>query len=306
MNTAKNLFWALCLTSLGSACGSEAGGDDSMASTTTSTSTSTTGDDESTGDSSGGDTMASGDGDGDGGETFVPSETGDTGCGTECNIWAENECPEGEKCTAVACEVGGTAWDANVCRPVNGTKAVGDECENMGSGVDGEDDCDVGSMCWGADPDTGLGVCVAFCTGNPDNGLCDGGGDTLCSIYNDGVLPLCLPKCDPLVAECPNGDVCIPHPSGEGFNCVIDSSQGMGLYGVPCQYANSCNEGLLCIDAAAVPEPDCASASGCCSPVCDLSAGETCPGDGQICEAFYEAGAVPPGYENVGICAVPI
>ena len=305
MNKHSKRLCTLLGLLLAGACGPSAGTDtttDDSGPATISTEGGTTSDStETTGIEDSGDT-------GDGmGETFVNDTTDDGGmCGDECDIWAESDCMDGEKCTSVACEVGSTSWDSNVCRPIHGDKAVGDECDNMGSGVDGNDDCGEGSMCWGTDPDTGFGNCVAFCTGNANAGACEGGSETLCSIYNGGVLPLCLPECDPLVAECASGDLCIPHPSGDGFNCVLDASGGMGLYGVPCEFANSCNEGLLCIDSAAVPEAECAAASGCCSPVCDLGAGEACPGDGQVCEAYYDVDAVPPGYENVGICAVPV
>ena len=60
--------------------------------------------------------------------------------------------------------------------------------------------------------------------------------------------------------------------------------------------------GLLCIDAAGVPEPECASASGCCSPMCSISAGDPCPGMGQTCEPVFDP--QPPGFEDVGVCTI--
>jgi hypothetical protein len=60
---------------------------------------------------------------------------------------------------------------------------------------------------------------------------------------------------------------------------------------------------LACLDAAAVP--GCTAAS-CCSNFCDLNASNTCPdaGGGQLCEPYYEQ--ADPGYEHVGICALPM
>ena len=49
--------------------------------------------------------------------TFVNNDMS-AGCGTECDIWNPTECAEGEKCTAVACEIGSNSWDSNVCRPI--------------------------------------------------------------------------------------------------------------------------------------------------------------------------------------------
>jgi hypothetical protein len=238
---------------------------------------------------------------GDDGQGFVP-DGGGASCGEECDIWNPMDCPDGEKCTAVACEVGGSAWDSNVCREVQGTAAVGDECMYTdGSGVSGNDTCELGAMCWNADADTGLGTCIAFCTGSPDAASCPAG--TNCVIVNNGVLAICLPGCDPLAQDCEAGDdLCIPDPNGEGYVCVLNASGDMAPYGTPCNYANSCNAGLICIDAAGVPEAECASASGCCSPMCSISGGDACPGTGQTCEPVFDP--QPPGYEDVGVCTI--
>lgn len=265
-------------------------------------------DDDSTGGSedetTGNPTSSSGDGDGDSGGTIFVDSTDDGGpdCGEQCDIWAEGDCPEGEKCTAVACEVGSNSWDSNVCRPINGDAAPGDECMYTdGSGVSGNDDCGEGSMCWNADGDTGIGTCVAFCTGSPAASTCASG--TTCAILNDGVLPLCLPGCDPLAQDCESSnEICLPDPSGSGYICALDASGDMAPYGTPCNYANVCNSGLLCINAEGVPEAECASAQGCCSPMCSISSGDACPGDGQSCEPVFEM--QPPGFEDVGICTI--
>jgi hypothetical protein len=248
---------------------------------------------------------------------FVPDEFPccDHGgeCGDQpppmCDIWNPDDCPEGEKCNAYATM--GSAWDANKCVMIMGDGQVGDDCMGFGAnpGVSGEDSCDQGAMCWDIDPETQTGYCIDFCTGSAQTPSCE--GDTLCAIFNEGVLPLCLATCDPLIAgaDCPNPkNVCVEHPGSEGFVCVLDASGGMGTYGAECQYINACNQGLFCAAAEAVP--GCVGSAGCCSEFCDLSdpAGDDqCSGvgQGQQCIPYFEEGAVPPGYENVGACAIP-
>jgi hypothetical protein len=61
---------------------------------------------------------------------------------------------------------------------------------------------------------------------------------------------------------------------------------------------------LACIEPEGVPEAQCNSeAGGCCSPMCSIAAGDTCPGSGQSCEPFFDP--QPPGYEDVGVCRLP-
>jgi hypothetical protein len=233
--------------------------------------------------------------------TFVPDDdTGGSSCGEECDIWNPDDCPAGEKCTAVACEVGSSAWDSNVCREIQGNAQLDEDCEYTdGSGVSGNDTCALGLMCWNADPDTGLGTCIPFCTGSPDAPMCPSGWE--CAIAGNGVLSVCLPSCDPLGDDCSNGDLCLP--TGDGYDCVLDASGDAAPYATPCNYINVCNAGLMCANAAAVPEPSCEGATGCCSPFCNLQNPEPCPGQGQLCEPVYDP--QPPDYEYVGVCAVP-
>ncbi len=247
--------------------------------------------------SSGGETES------DTGGSFFPDMGGD-GCGAMCDIWSEDDCPSGQKCTAVACEVGSLSWDSNVCRDVQGDKQRGDQCS--GAGVDGMDECAAGLLCWDADPETGLGTCVEYCKGSRLAPTCDSPED-ICVIVNEGVLPICLPKCDPLSPACPNADnLCLPDPDDKGWACVLDASGELGGYADPCEFANACDLGLLCLDAGVTP--DCPAGSlGCCSEICELDQPNTCSGagGGQECLAFYEEGMEPPGFSNVGVCAIP-
>ncbi len=296
---------------------------DATASTTTPTSASnsnsnsdsaTTGETDSTGGSTG--TGTSGDPTGspttDPTSTTDPTEGGtDTECSflmcgdqgggggeIECDVWSQ-DCPEGEKCMPWAND-GGSSWNATKCSPIDpAPQQPGDVCTTEGGGVSGVDNCVKSSMCWDVDGETNEGVCIAFCEGtNAEDGTCDAGFS--CTIVNAGVLILCLPDCDPLLQDCPGDDLCIP--SGENFICVLDASGEAGLYGDPCEYANACKPGLYCLNPEYVEG---CQAAGCCTPFCDTSEANMCPGGTQECIPWYEEGMEPPGKETVGICGIP-
>jgi hypothetical protein len=219
-----------------------------------------------------------------------------------CDIWLQ-DCPQGEKCTAYASM--GSSWDANRCVPIQGDGQPGDDCVTTdGSPHSGNDDCDAGSLCWDIDVDTGVGDCIAFCTGTAQDPAC--AQDNSCEIFNQGVLPLCLSLCDPLAggADCPNPDnLCIEAPSGGSFVCIPADYGGPGAYGSDCS-SSGCAQGLFCASGEAVP--GCQS-NACCSEYCDLGQPNTCMGKdgGQVCVPWYEMGMAPPGYEQVGACAIP-
>ena len=232
------------------------------------------------------------------GETFiVPPDGGTPG---ECDVFGQ-DCPDGEKCAAYAND-GGSSWNDTKCVPVNeDAAAVGDDCLAEGSGVSGLDNCEKGAMCWDTDAEN-KGYCVQLCTGSAEAPVCEESG-FICAVVNKGVLNLCLPGCDPLQQDCPmDDDLCIPADSG--FLCVLDASGEEGQVNDPCMYANACDKGLYCIGAANAMECD-QAADGCCQPFCDLTEANMCEGSGQSCVPWYEDGTAPPGYENVGICAIP-
>ncbi len=217
-----------------------------------------------------------------------------------CDIWSEGDCGEGEKCMPYA-STGGT-WDALKCSPLDDNpKQLGDECfADMGP-AGGVDDCGEGLYCYYVDPDTNVGTCIEFCTGSPAAPSC--GPDTICTIVNDGVLVLCRPECDPTLQDCqPAGSGCYQATGTGSFTCIWDKSGSGGAYGEPCDFISSCDPGLACLDAASVP--GCTGGS-CCSNFCDVDEPNACPdaGQGQICEPYYDA--PDPGYEHVGVCAVP-
>jgi hypothetical protein len=243
---------------------------------------------------------------GDGATTAPDDPTGDptedptgdpTGpVGEECDVFLQ-DCPDGQKCNPWAND--GNAWNANGCFPVDDNPGqVGDECLVEGSSASGIDSCAIGSMCWGVDPETLTGTCVALCGGSPDEPVCTS-PPTTCAILNGGVLPVCLPVCDPLLQDCADGEGC--HPIEQVFQCVPDASGEAGAFGDACNFIGVCDPGLMCADN--VPSiPGCFEGeAGCCVPYCDLSA-PSCPGD-LTCAPFYDEGLAPPGFENVGLCS---
>lgn len=172
--------------------------------------------------------------------------------------------------------------------------------------MSGVDDCDIRSMCWGIDPDTGVGYCIPFCVGSPDNPSCEDPNDR-CRLFSDGVLINCYPTCDPLDPldpQCPAGNVCAPSRDGEAFTCWPDASGDRGAYGEPCAYINVCEPGLLCASAEHVPGcPD----VGCCTEYCDTDSpwGDEQCGEGQQCLTWWdETVTPPPDLANVGFCGI--
>jgi hypothetical protein len=238
----------------------------------------------------------SGDGDGDSDDTtattspFVPMD-GDIPAAATCDPFMQ-DCPDGEKCVAYG-STGGN-WDSNKCVPVLGDGQVGDPCTYAGT-VDSTDDCGADSWCWNVNMD-GVGTCTAFCTGSPDDPICEPGFG--CSIANNGSINICLQSCDPLLQDCEGENVCYYDFSG---NFVCAFAADMIPTGEPCGFINDCAPGNVCLDATAFPA--CNGAS-CCGAYCDI-ADPMCALMGTECTPFFEEGTAPPGYENVGVCIIP-
>jgi len=218
----------------------------------------------------------------------------------ECDVWAQN-CPPGDKCTAWA-EGGGGAWNATKCVKVTGDGAPGEPCTVVDSGVSGIDDCAFGAMCWDVDLNH-HGTCIALCTGTIDAPKCLPGFH--CPIFSDGVLNLCFANCDPLLQDCPGDDLCIPDPGGTNFSCVIDASGDLGQTNDSCEFANACDKGLNCSNTATASSACERGSTGCCQPFCKFP-NSPCPNPDQQCLQFFDPmQPIPPGYESVGICAIP-
>ena len=228
--------------------------------------------------------------------------TPDTSGGSpiECDLWTQN-CPDGQKCMPWAND-GSTTWNATKCTDIMPNAGMpGDPCTVQGNAVSGVDSCVKAAMCWDVSQDTGIGTCVGFCIGSQEAPTCPPLYN--CVISSVPVLILCLPGCDPLAQACPDMDLCIPQPMGDGFVCVLDASGDMGQQNDPCEYANACKPGLVCSDPNDAIECD-PRAPGCCLPLCDLTTPK-CTNQGAQCVSWHEPGMAPPGLEHVGLCRLP-
>ena len=124
-----------------------------------------------------------------------------------------------------------------------------------------------------------------------------------CAIANNGALVICLPNCDPLQQDCEEGEACIPN--GDNFLCVFDISGDGGQANDPCAFANSCDPGLTCLDPMTASSVCMQGRSGCCQPFCEFP-NSPCPNPDQKCVQWFDPMMpIPPGLENVGVCAIP-
>lgn len=224
---------------------------------------------------------------------FIPTDSEDSDA---CDPYLQN-CAPGEKCVAYA-DDGGSSWNALGCFPVaNNPGQAGDVCMVEGSGTSGLDSCDIGAMCWSTD-ENNTGTCVDQCQGSADAPYCSD-PDTRCIVANEGVLALCLPVCDPLLANCPEGQRCFA--VDQAFVC---GPQGPGITapaGAPCEDLTSCDPGLACV-AAATYGPACPpGTAGCCSPYCDIDQ-PSCPEPNHGCVPLGLPNAEKLGLEHLGTC----
>jgi hypothetical protein len=214
----------------------------------------------------------------------------------ECDSLAQ-DCPEGEKCVPYSTD--GGPWNANKCVPVTGDGQPGEPC-SWGGIIEATDDCDETSMCWDVMDIDGqlVGVCTPFCTGTEDNPECPPGAS--CLIGSDSTIALCIFSCDPLLQDCGRGLACFW--VNNSFSCIF-TMQDIPT-GEPCGYVNDCAAGNGCVPAEALPS--CAG-EACCTLFCNIEQGdqqcEALPGTS--CVPFFEEGQAPPGYELLGLCALP-
>lgn len=223
-----------------------------------------------------------------------------------CSVRAQG-CIEDFRCVAWA-EDGGEAW--------NGTKCIGTALAPVGPGqacsvvdsvTSGRDDCSTGAMCWDVDPETFEGVCVPFCGPEGDEPVCPEG--TGCMLDGFGVLALCLPPCDPLEpATCTADETCRFFPSSDAAFCIPDGGGQVLSPTIQCGDGDeACAADEVCISAANYG--GCGSPT-CCTRWCDLDAPDA---DAQCaagrpdhaCVAVFDDRPAPPGYEHLGVCAVP-
>jgi len=222
----------------------------------------------------------------------------------DCDIEAQ-DCPRGFKCMPYSSQ-GGSWWDATACFPVDPDPVgLGEPCQWEGEPWSGFDDCGFAQVCWSFEPGDG-GVCKGLCLFEepeaPWNPTCE--DPTATPFYGcQECFCTCETSCSPLDQDCPEGQECVP--TTDIFLCAPDASGELGAYADPCEYINACDPGLACLPPESTP--GCEGGSGCCTPFCDVTQPNSCPGaaEGQICQAWFQPGDAPIGLENVGVCGLP-
>lgn len=248
--------------------------------------TTSTTDDPSLGSSSGGDEPS----------TTGPDDDTTSGAptlGEPCDVWTQ-DCAAGLKCNPWI--DGGIAWNAARCVDiVDNPQALGASCIGDDGGTTGNDDCDLGAMCFFVGVDTDVGVCTELCRGSEEDPQC--APQTGCGVFNEGALPLCLATCDPLAPDCPENQGC--YAEGDAFLCMPIPFDP-GDYLDDCTMIAQCNTNHLCIDGEAVTGCE---ADACCTPICNLEEmPDNCPEGSTGCVPYYEEGQAPEGFEWVGFC----
>lgn len=212
------------------------------------------------------------------------------------------DCDDGEKCTPYVMTPGACCVDAVHCVPVTGEKVYGEPCIREET----TDDCAEGYFCMTeTSGSTGEGVCLPLCVAGDDSSCEDYGQDAYCIAFNDGFLPLCEIKCDPLLQDCDgDGFGCYAVLSDDKFICAQSGyDDGFGNDDDECYTIQSCKPGLVCMSAGSLE--GCNNGSGrCCSPVCDLSEADPCTGT-EECLSPWAENEAPPEYADVGICLLP-
>jgi hypothetical protein len=224
------------------------------------------------------------------------------GPGGMCNPTLQ-DCPAGQKCVAYD-SMAMMYWDANKCvdEPLGGGGSVGDPCNiDEGESVfSGLDNCGKGSICLNFDFSTGQGgTCTAYC----GEGNSCGPNEVCVQSANDGVLPICLAACDPLLQDCADMQGCYGDPELDGFICFTpDTGDNSGGDNSPCEFTNACLPGFSC-QAAETVEGCAPGSMGCCTPFCSVSGDASECAPSESCVPFYVD--PPPGLADVGVCAIP-
>ncbi len=217
--------------------------------------------------------------------------------GVECFVGAD-DCPLGQKCTAVSAE-GYPNPTHLACRPVvEEPDAPYEACSVLGEQGAGLDTCERHSYCW-------YGECVPMCRGYHPSGACLS-TEARCRVNSSGTLLLCEAVCDPILQNCDEGLGC--YPVDGAYQCApVASERGAGNSGEDCGFINECDAGLTCVNPDV--RSDCsAEAGGCCTELCDVRERD-CP-PGLDCVPWYERFPpfptnLPRHLENVGICVDP-
>lgn len=210
----------------------------------------------------------------------------------ECDIYGQ-DCPEGQKCTAL-----GNNWSTLGCVPVPQFPAkLGAFCAPDGT----SDNCEAGTICQ-YDQMKDNYFCEPLCGCSEANPTC--AENERCVLYNGGILPMCERLCDPLdLGSCEAGEVCIKGEWVNDFFCWPDISNENGIFRDQCKYANACDPGYSCEEAYLVPGGCPEGVEFCCTPLCILG-NPLCPEGGECIDYFGGFGLEPAQcLEDVGYCA---
>ncbi len=248
----------------------------------------------------------------DSGATGATDTTTDTGSGGgscsdepiakpevfECSL-IEQDCAAERKCMPWAND-GGVAWNATRCSCIAAApRSIGEKCLVAGDAARGLDDCERGGMCWGVEPESGTGTCVRVCGGGTTgaDALSECASAETCRVLNEGALAVCVPRCDPFASTCPQGQACLPSEFETQWSCV-PLIPDLPRVGAPCEYANVCSPGSLCVETT-----ECLAAASCCTESCseDGRIG-TCPIPDRPCQPWHAPGRGPDGEHGVGSC----
>lgn len=206
----------------------------------------------------------------DSGSTFIITPDIPTSCHLSICDTRQQDCPTGEKCAPSNGCLVEESWRTSWCYPLDeAPAALGEPCELADANLySGNDNCELGALCWDVDPEVLTGFCVALCSiGDvpcPDANSC--------VIANDGALAVCLPTCDPLAQDCDGGHGCYPFRNGDtSFACA---PEGL-LVEVGQQVPPMCPPGSTDVDGTLLASCDddaevcCATFCNPVAPVCD-------------------------------------
>lgn len=131
----------------------------------------------------------------------------------ECSQLEQN-CGEGEKCSAWAND-GGNTLNAAKCVPVDpDADSIGEPCIYEGSLLSGVDSCELGARCMGeAGGIVNEGICVPLCVGSDENPICDD-PNLECVPTEMEAAHFCIAPC-----ECEGKSSCVASIEGQG-ECV--------------------------------------------------------------------------------------
>lgn len=216
----------------------------------------------------------------------------------QCDLAAQ-DCPAGFRCVPFTTHEVEYLSDATICTPVV-EPAVDhlDPCQADTRGC--TDDCGQGDYCYPNVGDYG-GLCLGFCGNDGDDAGCNAG--ELCLSCTKCTIGTCIPGCDPLVGECPEGAPTCTFALGSGFGCV-PRGEGIAGLGEQCQGYDWCAPGLHCVNEGDVD--GCDGLGACCTELCDLIDDDPgCSNPAHACITLFWPGPAPAGQEHVGVCALP-